>query len=272
MRISPIVFILLMLSISLPLLAQEGSITQKLEVGATRLAQGEIKLAEPLMTRDGVQLQPGVYRIAVAVNTLSEGVFIVSPLKEENLAPAGLSKNALNTLRKMPDQVVIRNTVIRNSLVRGIAKIDGTFQIESLNPSEAVLSFTSKQFAASTIMGRSLDSKLMDLMPSQLTLEEPVSCGENCVEGYIKVTVKNSGNTMAKGKWNVMLLDPRFFIGSVTDLAPEEERTVVSGSKVKLPCCNPVSLDAEVHADFYNKAGSDSNDSNNARRFTLKLK
>lgn len=243
-----------------------------MEVGATRLAQGEIKLGEVLTTREGFQLQPGRYRIAVAINTLGEAMFILLPSgQEETVSHTTMPKNALNTKRQLPNELIFRTIVIKNSLVRGIASIDGSFQVETMNPSEAILSFSSKQFAASTILGRSLNSKVMDMMPAQLIIEEPVNCGEGCVEGYVKVTVKNTGNSVAKGKWNVMLLEPRFYVGAVSDLAPDEEKTIVSGSKVRLTS-GTVSLDAEVHPDFYNKVGTDANDSNNIRRFTLKMK
>jgi hypothetical protein len=272
MRITfTLVSVFLFVCISLPVLGQEGRITSKLEVSATRLAQGEIKFGEVLTTREGFQLQPGRYRIAVALNTLGEAMFIMLPSGQDEVSSSGVSKNALNTKRQLPNELVFRTNVIRNTLVRGIASIEGSFQIEMMNPSEAILSFTSKQFASSTILGRSLNSKVTDMMPAQLTIEESVNCGEGCVEGYVKVTVKNAGNTVAKGKWNVMLLDPRFYVGTVSDLAPDEEKTIVSSSKVRLTS-GTVSLDAEVHPDFYNKVGTDSNDSNNTRRFTLKMK
>lgn len=272
MRITvTLVSVFLFVCISLPVLGQEGRITSKLEVGATRLAQGEIKIGEVLTTREGVKLQPGRYRIAVALNTLNEAMFILLPSGQEEVSNTNLPKNALNTLKQMPNEIIFRTIVIKNSLVRGIASIDGSFQVETMNPSEAILSFSSKQFAASTILGRSLNSKVMDMMPAQLTIEEPVNCGEGCVEGYVKVTIKNAGNSLAKGKWNVMLLEPRFYVGTVADLAPDEEKTIVSGSKVRL-MSGTVSLDAEVHSDFYNKVGTDANDANNIRRFTLKMK
>ncbi len=179
----------------------------------------------------------------------------------------------MNTKRKLDPQSYVGATIQKNLLVKGIASnIDGTFHIHNITPSEAVLSFTSKQFTSSAVLGRSLDSKLVDLVPVFMSLEESADCGADCVEGYVKVTVRNDGNTAALGKWNVTVLDPQFFVGTISDIPPAGEKTIVSASRMKLPCCNPAVLDAEVHSDFYNSTASDANDSNNSKRFTIKLK
>jgi hypothetical protein len=259
---------------ALPLFAQGGRIQGKLIVGATPLSQGDIKIGEKLTTREGISIEPGIYRVSVNMTSLGECQFILTPFKiEQPLSDKGLQKNAMNTMRKTAPEVVISAIVAKNLLVEGIASnIDGDFSIQNYTPSEAVLSFNSKQFAANSTLGRSPDSKLVDLVPTFMSLEDPSDCGAGCIEGYVKITVRNDGNSPAIGKWNVVVLDPQFYVGTVADIPPAGEKTVQSASRIKLPCCNPAVLDAEVHADFYNKAAADSNDSNNAKRFTLKLK
>jgi hypothetical protein len=253
--------------------AQSGRIQERINVGPTPLSQGDIKIGERLTTRSGDVIEPGLYRISVNINTLAECQFILSPYKLEFESNKALEKNAMNTKRKLDPQSYIAANIQKNLLVKGMASnIDGAFSINNITPSEAVLSFSSKQFASTAVLGRSLDSKLVDLVPTFMSLEESSECGPDCIEGYLKVTVRNDGNTVAAGKWNVMLLDPQVFIGTVSDIPPAGEKTIVSAAKIKLPCCNPAVLDAEVHADFYNSTASDSNDSNNTKRFTLKLK
>ena len=185
----------------------------------------------------------------------------------------GLEKNAFNTKRRLDPQVFVGANVVKNLLVKGIASnLEGNFHIQNITPSEAVLNFNSKQFAANAVLGRSLNSKLVDLVPTFVSLEEANDCGSDCVEGYVKVTVRNDGNSSAVGKWNVIIVDPQFFVGSVEDIPPAGEKTITSAIRLKLPCCNPATLDAEVHADFYNTAAADSNDTNNTKRFVVKLK
>jgi hypothetical protein len=253
--------------------AQGGRTPGKLIVGATPVAQGEIKFAEEFTTRDGSTMPPGIYRISVNLNTRGEVQFILGPYRvDENSTAKGLEKNAFNTQRKVDPQVYVGGTVTRNLLVKGIASnLEGNFSVQNITPTEAILTFNSKQFAASSVLGRSLDSKLVDLVPVSVGLEEPNDCGSDCIEGYVKVTIRNDGNTPAAGKWNVMILDPQFFVGTITDIPPAGEKSVTSTTRIKLPCCNPAILDANVHSDFYNTA-SDSNDSNNIKRFTVKLK
>jgi hypothetical protein len=253
----------------------QGHMDSKLVVGATPLAQGDIKVGEVLTTREGLSLNPGIYRISVNLNTLGEVQFILSPYKidEPDGGGKGLEKNAFNIKRKLDPQVFVGGNVTRNLLVKGIASnLDGDFHIQTITPTEAVLTFNSKQFGANAVLGRSLNSKLVDLIPTFVSLEEPSDCGSDCIEGYVKVTVRNDGNSPAIGKWNVIIVDPQFYVGSVTDIPASGEKTVTSSTKMKLPCCNPAVMDAEVHADFYNNDASDSNDSNNMKRFTVKLK
>lgn len=253
----------------------QGRTPGKLTVAATPLAQGDIKVGEELTTREGLTVSPGMYRISVNLNTLGESQFILSPYKMEGPTNAGkgLEKNAFNTQRKIDPQVFVGGTVTKNLLIKGIASnLEGNFHIQNITPTEAVLTFNSKQFGANAVLGRSLDSKLVDLVPIFVSLEEASDCGSDCTEGYVKVTVRNDGNTPAAGKWNVVIVDPQFFVGSVEDIPPQGEKTITSASKLKLPCCNPAIVDAEVHADFYNKTSSDSNDTNNTKRFTVKLK
>jgi hypothetical protein len=254
-------------------LAQGGRINQRIIVGATPISQGDIKLGEKLTTREGTIIEPGIYRISVNMNTLGECQFILSPYKNDQVdSSKGLEKNAMNTKRKLDPQSYVSASIQKNLLVKGIASnIDGTFFIQNITPSEAVLTFNSKQFSANSVLGRSLDSKLVDLAPVFMSLEETTDCGEGCIEGYLKVTVRNDGNSPAVGKWNVMVLDPQFYVGTVSDVPPAGEKSVVSASRIKLSCCNPANLDAEVHSDFYNSSATDSNDSNNSKRFTLKL-
>lgn len=260
---------------TIPLWAQGGQIEGKLNVGATPLAQGNIKFGEKLTTQDGIEVPPGIYRIAVTLNSLNEAAFVISPFKvnQPDSAPA-LRKNAVN-MQKTKDEpsLLIGGKVTKNLLVKGIASnLEGTFVIYNITPSEAQLNFVSKQFEASSTLGRSLDSKLVDLVPSFVSIDQTTECGADCIEGVVKVTIRNDGNTDAAGKWNVTVVDPHLFVGTVTDIPAGGEKTVVSTGKIKLPCCNPVNLDAEVHSDFYNKVGVDSNDSNNVKRFTIKFK
>lgn len=252
----------------------QGRTPGKLIVGGTPLAQGDIKLGEELTTREGSVVGAGMYRISVNLNTLGEVQFILSPYKVDQMnAGKGLEKNAFNTQRKIDPQVTVGGNVTKNLLVKGIASnLPGTFHIQNITPSEAILTFNSKQFGANAVLGRSLNSKLVDLVPVFVTLDEPNDCGSDCIEGYVKVTIRNDGNSPATGKWNVIIVDPQFFVGSISDVPPSGEKTVTSANRIKLPCCNPAILDAEVHADFYNNDSSDSNDSNNTKRFTVKLK
>jgi hypothetical protein len=254
--------------------AQGGRTEGKLVVAATPLAQGDIKIGEQLTTREGTSISPGLYRISINANTLGEVQFILGVYKVDSATTdKGLEKNAFNTKRKLDPQVFVGGSVIKNLLVKGIASnLEGTFHIQNITPSEAILSFSSKQFAANAVLGRSLNSKLVDLVPTFVSLEETNDCGTDCIEGYVKVTVRNDGNSTAAGKWNVIIVDPQFFVGSVEDIPASGEKTITSASRLKLPCCNPAVLDAEVHADFYNTTSADSNDSNNAKRFTVKLK
>ncbi len=252
----------------------QGRTEGRLTVGATLLAQGDIKLGEELTTREGTTISPGQYRISVNLNTLGECQFILSPYKIDQMnAKGGLEKNAMNTKRKMDPQVLISASTVKNVLIKGIASnLDGTFHIQNITPTEAILTFNSKQFVANTVLGRSLNSKLVDLVPVFVSLEEATGCGSDCIEGYVKVTVRNDGNSPAAGKWNVVIVDPQFYVGTVAEISPAGEKTVVSASRIKLPCCNPAILDAEVHADFYNNSSSDANDTNNTKRFIVKLK
>lgn len=254
--------------------AQGGRMDGKLVVGATPLAQGDIKIGEQLTTREGTSINPGLYRISVNVNTLAEVQFILGPYKVDSAtSDKGLEKNAFNTKRKLDPQVIVGASVVKNLLVKGIASnLDGNFHIQNITPTEAILTFNSKQFAANAVLGRSVNSKLVDLVPTFVSLEEPNDCGTDCVEGYVKVTVRNDGNSIAAGKWNVIIVDPQFFVGSVEDIPASGEKTITSAIRLKLPCCNPANLDAEVHADFYNTTSADSNDTNNLKRFTVKLK
>jgi hypothetical protein len=254
--------------------AQGGRTPGKLVVAATPLAQGDIKLGEELTTREGTAISPGMYRISVNLNTLMEVQFILSPYKVDQLnADKGLEKNAMNTTRKIEPQVYVGGNVTKNLLIKGIASnLVGSFHLQNITPTESILTFSSKQFSANAVLGRSLNSKLVDLVPIFVSLEEANDCGSDCVEGYVKVTVRNDGNSPAVGKWNIVIVDPQFYVGTVTDVPPAGEKTVTSASRIKLPCCNPAILDAEVHADFYNNDAADSNDSNNTKRFTVKLK
>jgi hypothetical protein len=253
----------------------QGRTPGKLTVAATPLAQADIKLGEELTTRDGATMSPGMYRISVNLNTLGEAQFILSAYKVDGPSGSGkmLEKNAFNTQRKIDPQIIVGGNVTKNLLIKGIASnLDGNFHIQNITPTEAVLTFNSKQFGANAVLGRSLNSKLVDLAPTFVSLEDSSECGSDCIEGYVKVTIRNDGNSPAAGKWNVVIVDPQFFVGSVEDIPPSGEKTLTSANKLKLPCCNPAVLDAEVHADFYNSTASDSNDSNNTKRFTVKLK
>ena len=246
----------------------------KLEVSDTAIGKGDIKLFEPLVTREGVKLAPGNYRISVVVSTTGQGQFLLASYGAQAETRQGVDRFALNVRpeARVPDLAVAAD-VVKNTLVKGIASnIEGTFNLEILSPTEAILEFTSKQFEANALLGRSLDSKLVDLLPAFVTLEESADCGTDCIEGYIKVSVKNQGNAEAKGKWNVMLRTPRFYVGTVSDVPASGEIAVTSSAKIKFPCCSAAQVEAEVHADFYNQDGIDANDANNSKRFAVKLK
>ena len=267
--------VLLAFAVSCPLFAQGGRIQEKLNVGATPLAQGDLKISEVLTTRDGTQLVPGYYRVAVAVNSLGEAQFVISEfvVTSNTRQDVGLAKNALNVKKVPPESVAVPAIVGKNLLVKKIASnLEGDFTLKAMTPTETMLSFNSKQFSASAILGRDINAKLVDLTPSFLSLDQPTECGTDCIEGYVKVTIRNEGNAEAKGKWNVILSDPPFFVGTIADLPAGGDRVVTSSSKLQLPCCGTVNIESEVHPDFYNKDGIDSNDSNNIHRFSLKLK
>jgi hypothetical protein len=255
--------------------AQGSKIQEKLNIGATPIAQGELKTTEVLMTRDGQRIPPGLYRVAATLNSLGEAQFVISVFKVTTDTPttSGISSNAINLKKAPPSTITVAGFVDKNLLIRGIASnIQGVFSIKPIAPSETVLSFNSKQFSAHAILGRDLNSKLVDLTPAFLSLDQPTSCGQDCIEGHVKMTIRNEGNADAKGKWNVILEDPQFFVGSVEDVPAGGERAVVSAAKLQLPCCSPVEIGTEVHADFYNSESVDSNNSNDTRTFTLKLK
>lgn len=253
---------------------QGGRTTGKLVVGATTISQGDIKLSETLTTREGKKLTPGLYRISVALTSRNEAQFVFSPfeLDQPNQVKEGLTGNALNAKREAPLKFYVGASVTKNSFVKGIASnIEGTFTLQNVTPSETMLVFESKPFGATATLGRPVDSKSVDLSPSFVTFEERTSCGNNCTEGLIKVTIKNEGNLDAKGKWNVVLVEPRFFVGTISDVPPGSEVTVTSTNKLKTACCNPLLAEVEVRPDFYNNDASDSNDGNNLRKFTINL-
>lgn len=270
-----VLFLALFTAIGSTTLWAQGRIEGKLNVGVTPLSQGDIKIGEKLTTQDGIEIPPGTYRISITLNSLSEASFVISPfkVKQPDSGPA-LTKNAMNTQKtKDEPSLYITAKVSKNLLVKGIASnLEGIFVINNITPTEAQLNFVSRQFDAMALLGRSLDSKLVDLVPSFVAIDQTTECGSDCIEGVVKVTIRNDGNAEAGGKWNVMIIDPRFFVGTLSDIPPGGEKTVVSMSRVKLPCCNPLNLDAEVHSDFYNKVCVDSNDSNNTKRFTIKFK
>jgi len=252
----------------------QGKTVGKFNVGATTIAQGDIKLNETLTTREGKKVPPGLYRISVGLSSRNEAQFVLSPfeLDQPNQVKPGLTGNAVNASREQPVRFYVGAAVTKNSFVKGIASnIEGSFKLENLTPSETVLVFESKPFAAEATMGRPADSKSVDLTPAFVSFEEPTPCGNNCMEGFIKVTIKNDGNLEAPGKWNVILLEPRFFVGTISGVPPGGETAVTSTTKLKVPCCNPLNTDVEVRPDFYNSAAADSNETNNSRKFTVKL-
>src|SRR5262245_35292313 len=125
----------------------QGRTPGKLIVGATPVAQGEIKLGEELTTREGSAMPAGIYRVSVNLNTLGEVQFILGPYRvDEANTTKGLEKNAFNTQRKIDPQVYVGGTVTKNLLVKGIASnLDGTFSVQNITPTEAILTFNSKQ-------------------------------------------------------------------------------------------------------------------------------
>ncbi len=247
---------------------------EKLTVAATTIARGDIDIVEPLITPDHYKLDPGRYRVAIAMNSLREGIFVLSLFKIDLPgSESDLSKNAINTPTRNSPEFYIGANILNNSLVKGIASnIKGTFGLKNVTPSESVLTFKSAEFTASSVMlGRAAGVTLPDLSPVSITMERPQECGKDCRESYVKVILKNDGKSAAKGKWNVILLDPGFYVGSISNVQPGTEAAVVSSTRIKLRCCTSIALDVEVHADFFNHEGIDSNESNNTKRFAVKL-
>ena len=244
-----------------------------LNVGATAISEGDVKLSETLSTRDGDKLAPGIYKVSVLLDSHGAATFILTPHAQPD-QPGLLKQNSMNAAgAKNVLHYSITANVKKNSLVHGIASnIQGEFKLETLTPTESILIFSSKQFEAHSILGRPLDSKLVDMLPAFVMLDQPSECGLNCIEAFVKVVVRNDGNSDAKGKWNVVLTSPSFFVGTVSDVPAGQEATILSSSKLRLPCCSPVVLEADVHSDFYNKNGADSNDANNSKRFNVRLK
>jgi hypothetical protein len=266
-------FVILFVSISAFAQGAKGL----LRVGATAVAKGQLKIGETLVTRGGQELAPGVYRIAVEINSRNEAHFVLSPTVAEEAIPAAETALGKHTVGGAPPPggpppVSIPATIIKSDFVKGIpTSIEGKFGLESITPTEARLLFDSRQFAANAILGRSMESKTVDLTPTFLSIESPSECGSNCIEGFVRVTITNEGNSDATGKWNVVLREPRFYVGTVSDVPASGKAEVTSNTKLKLNCCAAV-LDAEVHADFYNQGTVDANDSNNSKVFTVKLK
>jgi hypothetical protein len=275
LKVQTVIVFFLSFAFCIPLFAQ-GKIQGKLTLGATVISQGDLRVGEALTTRDGIRIPPGQYRVGILLNSRNEAMFAISPFTVDK--PRGtddaLTENSIAPKSTISDNsLYLAANVDKNTLVKGVASnLSGNFQVESLTPSEAVLSFQSKQFQASTVLGRSVDSKLMDVSIESLELENLSECGSNCMEGNVKVVVKNEGNAPASGKWNILVADPRFFVGSVSDIPAGTEQTVVSTTKVKLPCCAPLNLQADIRPDFYNKNAVDSNGNNNSKRFAVKLK
>lgn len=256
-------------------LAQGGRIHEKLNVGSTAISSGTVKVGETLTTREGQKIDPNTYRISVGLNSEGEAQFLLTPFKVENMTlNKGLEGNAANksSIEKVT-QIITSAQVIKNTLVKGLASnIQGNFALEAMTPTETMLTFNSTQFSAHAVLGRSLDSKLIDLLPTAVVIENSAECGMECVEGNIKVTVRNDGNVAAKGKWNVVLLSPQLFVGTISDVPASGEVSISSTDKVKFNPARQENVTVEVHADFYNKDAVDSNDSNNSKAFTMKLK
>ncbi|PWT90431.1 MAG: hypothetical protein C5B54_07190 [Acidobacteria bacterium] len=270
------IFVLVLLSIALTATVfAQGRLTGKLVLGTTVISSADLKVGEPLVTHDGVTIPVGVYRISITVNARGEGQFMISPFKlDKPPAPSGLTKNAVNRTADDPNEgmLFMEANINRNTFVKGVAShIEGDFKLENVSPTETELSFNSKEFGASTMLGRSPDSKTVDLLPTFVGLQNATPCGDNCIEGNVKVIVRNDGNSTATGKWNVTLSDPRFYVGSVSDVAGGGEKEIVSANKLKLTCCGATAVDVDVHADFYNKESRDAMESNNIKRFTLRL-
>ena len=251
-----------------------GQVKEVVKVSATTISQSDIKLNENLRTAEGHQLATGLYRIAVTLDSKGAAKFVLIPHNQPEPSPnSSLSRHSLS-VRGMDDnslQFEVPAVVKKNTFIRGVASVEGTFKLDNLTPSEAILSFQSRQFEAQTTLGRPLDSKLVDLVPTFATIEQSSQCGVDCVEGFVKVMVRNDGNIEAKGKWNVVLSDRNFFVGILTDVPAGQEVGVTSTTKLRLPSGSTASLEVEVHADFYNKDVNDSNDVNNTKRFIIKL-
>lgn len=269
------VLLLLMLLVAGAVPFAHAQLRSKLDVSPTPVAEGILRLGEKLMTKDGAEIPAGDYRVAAMLDNRGESEFRLQPMKEapeEELQ--GLKKNALN--KGIPDPYknahFVEAHVTKNTLVKGMASnLDGNFTLDNISPTEAILTFSGKQLELRAVLGRDLNAKTVDLTPIFLGLQDSAPCGDNCVEGHVKVVIRNDGTSAAQGKWNVTIVDPRFFVGVLTDIPAGAEKEVVSAGKLKLTCCGSVTLDAEVHADFYNKTGVDSMESNNAKRFSLKV-
>lgn len=247
----------------------QGSTGGPLNLEASEISAGEVKNVEPLMTRDGQTIVPGLYRVAVTMNTKGQVQFVFSSTEPVKTTPPRgvLAKNNATASRK----IYVDGDLVMNNLVKGIASLKGDFRLEPFSPTETVLSFTSKQFEARATLGRQKDSPVADLLPVSVELKESEECGKDCIQAFVVARIRNAGNSAAKGKWNVSVLDPVVYVGSVEDLAGGSETAVQSPNKIKFTASGQLIIDIKVYPDFYNKNVNDAKESNNSQRFSIKL-
>ena len=262
--------ILVFLFIAGTVFAQTGKVV-KLDMQGTAIASGVINLTETLITRQGATLNSGSYKIGLTIGSDGLAYFILSTIDSDRSQSSGEPTGAFNTKRQTIEKIHLNAEVVKNSLVKGIARIKGDFKVQPFSPTEAIISFSSKQLDAKTTVGRTLNTLIADVYPSSIFLEEQTECGPGCMMAYAVVTVKNGGNSPAIGKWNVVLVEPNVFLGSFENLQPNSDSAVRSVDKIKFQCCGPLKLQVKVYADFFNKAAVDGDQSNNIKEFAVKL-
>lgn len=159
LRVQTLIVFFLSFALCVPLFAQ-GRIQGKLTLGATVISQGDLSVGEVLTTRDGIRIPPGQYRVGVLLNSRNEAMFAISPFAVDKPTGGdeGLTENSVQMKSTVEQNALyLAANLDRNTLVKGVASnLPGEFRVENLTPTEAVLTFQSKQFQASTVLGRSI--------------------------------------------------------------------------------------------------------------------
>src|SRR5262245_16464175 len=104
LKVQTLIVFFLSFAFCVPLFAQ-GKIQGKLNLAATVISQGDLNVGEALMTRDGIKIPPGQYRIGVLLNSHNEAQFAISPFSVDR-PPVDTSANSMEP----------KSTVEQNSL------------------------------------------------------------------------------------------------------------------------------------------------------------